>query len=1078
MNPLPIQPAKIHCPLARDDTLTRERLNSWVEQAVAGRLALIVAEAGFGKTTLLADWARHTRRMTAWYRLESDDRDWLTFIRHVVAGGRELDPEFAPDTFGLLMALESGGATQQELIVSLAREVAAFGTGSVRGFTLILDDYHVIDGFAETEPIVRALLDRTGPGFSVVISTRTAPRLSLGRVRARGGVMTLEGSDLCFDVDETTRLFRDAYHRPLDEDIVSDLWDRTEGWAALLTLVRTGLEDEGHQDARDLVAHLDASHGDLYEFLADEVLASLSPELQSFLKRVALLTGVDVASAVLASDLDVAHVTAAIADCERLGLLTRPDRESPHRFHPLVREFLVARLTSEIGPEAVRDIHLGIAQRGSALDWHLSAFHFLAAGDVDGCQATVDSAIEYIVGNGDFERTRPFLEEIAGSPDRATALMLRSKLELTRGDFRRAVDWARAAVDRAQGGPLDGMARLNLASTLAVTGFADEAAAMNAAAIEAGLSEDQRHVAMAGVALREASDEGDLVEIADELRRLAARQERAGMTRYAGISHLNLATILIWLGEAPQALREATEAETALGGRSRVSLERAGATATRAVALAQLGRVDDAIAMLESAWSGPATLASVELSIEAAGIHADFGAVEDAEAFLRRVDPSHGSRGHTAILNLTAGQVALRRGEFARARLLAEELQADPCSDAAGKLRGLLLQARTAIASGDRDAATVARDALRVARVQRSRPGTHLADILARIASGGSLDEAIAQADPRSTYCWSILAEELCGRLDHLSDESRDRVLVEATLRPRRWRDPLRQMVTSTAPSSGHAATLLAQLGTEEDAAFLRTTGSTRKSVRPAALAITQRLAKRVYLADLGVVEVLLGGTPLPRNLRRKVLALLCFLTSRPSMAANREEALDALWPDLTPEAGGNSLHQAIYFMRRVFEPDFREGMSAGYVQVDGEIVALNPALIDSASRECWRLLQSPSPDLGTADRLLGLYSGRYALDFAYEEWASGYRENLHAAVLATTEAAVARARRDRDFDHAIRLGLGLLAVDPQADGLELELLRTYKASGRQAAAAEQYAHYAAFVRNELAADPVPFDEI
>src|SRR3954452_11221765 len=84
LNPLETQPAKIHCPPARDDTLSRARLNSWLERAVSGRLGLILAEAGVGETTLLADWARHTKRQTTWYRLESDDRDWLTFIRHLV----------------------------------------------------------------------------------------------------------------------------------------------------------------------------------------------------------------------------------------------------------------------------------------------------------------------------------------------------------------------------------------------------------------------------------------------------------------------------------------------------------------------------------------------------------------------------------------------------------------------------------------------------------------------------------------------------------------------------------------------------------------------------------------------------------------------------------------------------------------------------------------------------------------------------------------------------------------------------------------------------------------------------------
>ena len=92
MNPLQVQPAKIHCPPPRDDTLSRERLNTWLERAASGRLGLIVAEAGFGKTTLLADWAIHTRRRTTWYRLEPDDRDWLTFIRHLVAGRSRARP--------------------------------------------------------------------------------------------------------------------------------------------------------------------------------------------------------------------------------------------------------------------------------------------------------------------------------------------------------------------------------------------------------------------------------------------------------------------------------------------------------------------------------------------------------------------------------------------------------------------------------------------------------------------------------------------------------------------------------------------------------------------------------------------------------------------------------------------------------------------------------------------------------------------------------------------------------------------------------------------------------------------------
>ncbi len=244
MNPFPIVGARIHPPLMRADTLSRERLNGWLDQAATGRVALVVAEAGFGKTTLLGDWARSSPRLTAWYRLDPDDRDWLTFYRHLVAGGRELDPDFAPETYALLMQLGPGGPTREEIQASLVNEYAEFGASHPQGMTLILDDYHAVDGSDEVVPTVRALIERTGPGFSIVIASRSTPRLPLGRLRARGAVSRIGGDALCFDVPETDRLFRDAYHLPIEPDVVDELVERTEGWAALLSLVRAGAE--GH----------------------------------------------------------------------------------------------------------------------------------------------------------------------------------------------------------------------------------------------------------------------------------------------------------------------------------------------------------------------------------------------------------------------------------------------------------------------------------------------------------------------------------------------------------------------------------------------------------------------------------------------------------------------------------------------------------------------------------------------------------------------------------------------------------------------------------------------------------------
>jgi hypothetical protein len=350
--PFPVTGARIHRPLLRADTLSRERLNGWLDQAVTGRLALIVAEAGFGKTTLLADWSRQTGRLTAWYRLESDDRDWLTFLRHLVASGRELDPEFAAATYALLHQLGPGGPTQAELVASLVRDMTEFATGQAHGFTLIFDDYHVIDRCEETEPIVRAILERTGPGFSVVIASRAAPRLPLGRLRARGGVARLDGDDLCFDVPEADRLFRDAYHQPIEPDVVTNLIDRTEGWPALLSLVRTTIEESASKSAMDVVHQLSAAQGDLYDYMAEEVTATLPVDVRQFLTRVSLLDWVDVAPAAIVDDRSSTEIEASIKQAEELGLLGRPGSDGTPSLSPARQDFCEAACSPKLAPQA------------------------------------------------------------------------------------------------------------------------------------------------------------------------------------------------------------------------------------------------------------------------------------------------------------------------------------------------------------------------------------------------------------------------------------------------------------------------------------------------------------------------------------------------------------------------------------------------------------------------------------------------------------------------------------------------------------------------------------------------------
>ena len=739
--PFPITGTKIHPPLLRPDTLSRPRLTDWLDKAARGRVALIIAEAGFGKTTLLADWASRSPRRTAWYRLEPDDSDWLTFLRHLVASGRELDPDFGTDTLEMLLALGSGGPGQDDIIATLVHEFLDFGAALPDGLTLIFDDYHAIDASPETQVIVQALVDRTCPDFSIVIASRSAPTLPLGRLRARGALSRLEGDDLCFDVPETDRLFREAYHRPLDPDVVAELNARTDGWAALLTLVRTSIEDKDGPEARALVAQLSSARGDLYDFLAEEVLATLSPALQRFLTRASILVAVDPETGAVVNGSAPEDLVPLITEAEVLGLLTRPDREAPHRFHPLVQGFLAARLTNEVGDDAVRALHRRVAVALEASDWLGAAWHYRAAADPDDAARVIDAAVPSILAGGGFELAAPFLDGSAGPADRPAALILRSRLELGRGSLatatelgQRSVERARDSSQRARGAPQVGTALLNLASLLGIAGYEDDSVRLAKEALAETLTESQSVIAHAIVELRLVSQDGDLERGAERLMQLSTQHRRDGMHRYAAITLLNLASALEWLGRVEEALEAATEAEAEITTAGSPGVELRAIMASRAGLLTLLGRAEEADQILDAARDVMSQVARDEAALEAARIKAAYGSRGDAEAAFSTLDLARLRGGYIGLHALISGEIAIRRRDLSVANDAVRRLRADPCHDTAGRLREYVLRARVALLAGS---PTVERELAEARRIcERTEVSTRQS--IDRDADGGS----------------------------------------------------------------------------------------------------------------------------------------------------------------------------------------------------------------------------------------------------------------------------------------------------------------------------------------------------
>lgn len=197
-------------------------------------------------------------------------------------------------------------------------------------------------------------------------------------------------------------------------------------------------------------------------------------------------------------------------------------------------------------------------------------------------------------------------------------------------------------------------------------------------------------------------------------------------------------------------------------------------------------------------------------------------------------------------------------------------------------------------------------------------------------------------------------------------------------------------------------------------------------------------------------------------------------------MTATRDQVLDALWPHTDPDQAVNSLHQTVYFLRRVIEPTYSDDLSPGYVNQDAELVWLDQELISSRSVDCRAQIRvlGLDPPLDAVLALAREYRGRFALDFAYEDWAAVHRDSLHAQYLEVMERAIAVTTSSGRFAEAMELAQAVLGTDPSLDQIEASLVKLYRLLGAHAAAAEQYQHYTSVLRNDLGLEPPPLDEL
>lgn len=340
---------KLHVPKPRTSLVARPRLSQRLDRVTESKLTLISAPAGFGKSTLLAEWlasAQAEGQIAGWLSIDEADNEPAVFWTYLIFALRTAVPGIGEASLSLL---ESPQPRIDGVLAPLLNELAALPNDVV----LVLDDFHLIHAPDIQEAMAYLLAHLPAP-MHIVIATRADPALPLARLRARGDLVEIRAIDLRFTPDEASAYLKDVMGLDLGAGDVAALEGRTEGWIAALQLA--GLSMQGRDDAPAFIAGFAGDDRYIVDYLVEEVLHRQADDVRSFLLETSILARMSGPLCDAVTGRHRGRATLEALDRANLFVVSLDDRREWYRYHHLFADVLQARLLDG-QPDKVADLH-------------------------------------------------------------------------------------------------------------------------------------------------------------------------------------------------------------------------------------------------------------------------------------------------------------------------------------------------------------------------------------------------------------------------------------------------------------------------------------------------------------------------------------------------------------------------------------------------------------------------------------------------------------------------------------------------------------------------------------------------
>ncbi|MDX6304043.1 MAG: hypothetical protein QOI77_1012 [Blastocatellia bacterium] len=1064
---------KLLPPRPAPEILARPRLIARLQANLALPMTLVTANAGSGKTTLIADFLRKQERPYVWYQLDHTDADPAVFIGYLAYGIQQRVAGFGEAMFAFLQQAHELAQQPERAADVLLNEILE---GVEEQLILVLDDYHHLG----TETPVHAVLDRLiaylPDVIHVIIISRDIPPLTLARLRSQDSLSIIDRADLLFTDEETQELFRKVFGLGLTAEQLREYGERTHGWITALQLVRQVAQRQASSGAPDTapdpLAVLHQSERDIFEYFAEEVFAAESPETQQYLMRIALLDRIEaetcarlypqiISSAVLPS-LVRGNVFMTVAG-------DGPGEE--YRLHPLFQSFLRRRLRAETGVAGVAAEHARNAQyfleRGA---WEQAVRHLLEAEDyVRAAEIIAEHGSKWIASGklGSLASLSGSLPSSALEAHpralsyRAEVARLRGEFESAQNLFRRAIASLREQADReGEAEALHSLATIarRRGDYPAAFGYLDRAVNLteqtSVVRIKCGNTRGLCLVAL-----------GDWIAAEQEFRvALQSAEEQSDEHHIRLITH-NLGLPAMMRGDFGEALRWLRRMLRTDSGEPPIPQE---AWAHLNIARCHLyrGEMDDCEQHLDHALERCQLfnlVGQLGETFEAYGnLYCARRDLARAAEFYERAARSYDEAGidlarvelleEQAFLSLRAGDAARARGQIDR---LVERRPADKNDIGhftATLARGLILLAQSEYGE--------ARNELDPALDYFHRRGLYYYEAQAGMALA-ICDFASSREPQMLEHLRRVL--DLTARYDYdywLRQEiaSHPALFASEDARELLPADLVDQVVSVSAAAPPHPGPL----------------------ATPVAV-LTKPLVD-LTIKMLGPVEIVRDvARPFAADAwtTRRARDILCFIASRSHHRTPKETIIDTFWRETDIKSIEKNFHPTMSHIRKALNSN--QPLKQNFlVYRDGDY-QLNPEFSYQIDTEEFDRLIADGETARRErdfDRCIGCYEGAVAvyrgefMQGSYEDWVEEQRSYYREQYLRMLEALAGVAEKKSDWSRSMDLAQRILHEDPFREDIHCMVMRSQAAMGNRVAVKEQYETLRGLLQKELGVEP------